>query len=149
MAYESSQQLIGTLIAGEDLSDWQYRPVDISSAGIIKPLTAASMVVGILQYGVKKGEACTICFGGLSKVWTADIGDTSSGSPVTNINISVNDSLGLYITASSTAKIEYSGTLQKITFGTDTTVVEVARVLDACVGGQLTTALVVSNLYAA
>ena len=70
MAYESSTRTFGHIVAGTDLTDFQYHVMKIDSAdsGILPCAATTDIPVGVLQYGVQAGEAAEICYAGITKI---------------------------------------------------------------------------------
>jgi hypothetical protein len=100
---QASNQIVKSLIAGEDLSDYQYHAVMIelgTSNTVIKagtPAAEGTHVIGILQNEPEDGEAASVAIGGTSKLIMAancDAGEklmssSGKGTPVTTDNYSV------------------------------------------------------------
>jgi hypothetical protein len=93
---QASNQIVKSLIAGEDLSDYQYHAVMIelgTSNTVIKagtPAAEGTHVIGILQNEPEDGEAASVAIGGTSKLIMAadcDAGEklmssSGKGTPV-------------------------------------------------------------------
>lgn len=75
-AYESALQLIPGIVAGEDLSSYQFCPVKFSSGLAVHCATGGENALGILQDKPDaSGIAAAVAFGGISQV---KLGDTVS-----------------------------------------------------------------------
>jgi len=84
LAYEAVMTRLGTLVAGEDMTDHQYKAVMLSTAAddtALKPTGQGVRCIGILQNAPKAGQQCDITIAGASQV----IGGATvaRGSPVT------------------------------------------------------------------
>jgi hypothetical protein len=93
---QASNQIVKSLIAGEDLSDYQYHAVMIelgTSNTVIKagtPAAEGTHVIGVLQNEPEDGEAASVAIGGTSKLIMAadcDAGEklmssSGKGTPV-------------------------------------------------------------------
>lgn len=68
MAYEEAQVTIGSLVAGADLSSYQYSPVKLSASLTVNRSTAGSdKHLGILQNKPASGQAAEIAVSGVTK----------------------------------------------------------------------------------
>lgn len=68
MAYEIPGFVLGTLLAGDDLSSSQYRFVDLADGDAIGLATAASQPLGTLNNNAAEGATCEIVTSGVAKV---------------------------------------------------------------------------------
>ena len=113
-----------SLIAEEDMSDYQYRFIGLSTTeGYCKLLDSTSEeVIGILQNQPESGQAASICIFGISKVVAAEalnpadivdaeyISSTDSGKAITFV--SGGQRLGIVLIAAS-AENKYASVLLK------------------------------------
>ena len=108
-------------VAGEDLSDHQYRFVKLDGSGNVVKVTAITdEPVGVLQNDPGSGEEATILATGISKL-------------VADSAISIGDELGT----------SADGEADTIASGTDTTVFKVGKALQAAAGaGTIFSALI-------
>lgn len=71
LAYEANMTRIGTIVAGEDMTDHQYKAVALSTTAddtAVKPSGQGVRCIGILQNAPKAGQQCDICIAGISPV---------------------------------------------------------------------------------
>ncbi|PWC48113.1 hypothetical protein TSA6c_16890 [Azospirillum sp. TSA6c] len=71
LAYEANMTRIGTFVAGEDMTDHQYKAVILSTTAddtAVKPTGQGVRCIGILQNAPKAGQQCDICIAGISPV---------------------------------------------------------------------------------
>jgi|ERR1051325_5207730 hypothetical protein len=68
MAYEIPGFVLGTLLAGDDLSSAQYRFVVGTAGDLIGVCGSAAQPLGVLQNAPEEGEVCQIMTSGVSKV---------------------------------------------------------------------------------
>jgi hypothetical protein len=72
MAFEGVQSNF-SLPAAADLSALQFTFVGVTAAGLINAAGAAANADGILQNKPKLGEAATVCFAGISKLYAGGV----------------------------------------------------------------------------
>lgn len=68
MSYEVPGFVLGTLVAGDDLSAKQYRFVVGTAGDNVGLATAAAVCMGVLQNSPAEGDVCSIMVNGVSKV---------------------------------------------------------------------------------
>lgn len=68
MAYEIPGFVLGTLLAGDDLGDKQYRFVALAAGDAIGLAAAASQPLGVLNNNAEEGDVCEIVTSGVAKV---------------------------------------------------------------------------------
>lgn len=68
MAYEIPGFVLGTLVAGDDLSTKQYRFVVGTAGDLIGVAAAAGQALGVLNNAPAEGEVCEIVTDGVAKV---------------------------------------------------------------------------------
>ena len=68
MAYEIPGFVLGTLLAGDDLSAAQYRFVNLADGDAIGLATAAAQPMGTLNNAPEEGGVCEIVTSGVAKV---------------------------------------------------------------------------------
>lgn len=67
-----------TLAAGEDLTEYQFRFMDITDEGKAVPATAAGKAVGVLNNKPTEDDACTIVHNGIIQVEADDAIDAGA-----------------------------------------------------------------------
>lgn len=72
MAYEIPGFVLGTLLAGDDLSTKQYRFVVGTAGDAIGLANAAGQPLGTLNNAPEEGEVCEIVTSGVAKVYCDD-----------------------------------------------------------------------------
>ena len=114
MAYNSNNQYIPGLLAGADLSAWQYKPVRMcSTAGEVNKVVGSATgttagIVGILHNDPADGEEALVADGGVS------IGVCGTGAGVTQAQVHAGaalsaNSTGLIVTTlANTAIVGYA-----------------------------------------
>lgn len=126
MAYEASQPLKHTLVAGEDLSAKQYHFVKLSADNTVVACAGVTDVpIGVLQNNPASGQECEVVIVGITKV----IADEA-------------------LTFGNAVGTSADGQAQVVTVGTETTVYLAGRVL-AGAGAAGRVATVVINCAAA
>ena len=68
MAYEIPGFVLGTLLAGDDLSAQQYRFVSITDGDAVGLAAAAGQPLGVLNNAPAEGGVCEIVTSGVAKV---------------------------------------------------------------------------------
>ncbi len=71
LAYDANMTRVGTFVAGEDMTDHQYKAVMLSTTAddtALKPSGQGVRCIGILQNAPKAGQQCDICIAGISPV---------------------------------------------------------------------------------
>lgn len=72
MAHYGEQITLPGVVAGADLSAWQYKPVKFASTAgqVIKATATTDAIIGILQNDPASGEAADVAIAGVSKAIT-------------------------------------------------------------------------------